>query len=58
MLQTAITDDDSERIENTKDVTPDEPLISIEEPKEAETDNPVDSNGEIIIDELFPVGQA
>ena len=64
MIQTAITEDDSERFENARDVTQDEPVISIDESVNSEVKNEEsyqESNEGVLqdneIEELFPVGK-
>ena len=66
MLQTAIAEDDSERFENAKDVTPDEPIISVDErvtsensqeEHASETQETTEQNEEVV-EELFPVGKS
>ncbi|KSU06069.1 Recombinational DNA repair protein RecT (prophage associated) [Lactococcus lactis subsp. lactis] len=64
MIQTAITEDDSERFENAKDVTPDEPIISIDESvtSEVSQNEPSTESQEQLpedeVEELFPIGKS
>ncbi|MBU5244060.1 recombinase RecT, partial [Lactococcus lactis] len=64
MIQTAITEDDSERFENAKDVTPDEPVISIDESvtSEVSQNEPSTESQEQLtedeVEELFPIGKS
>ena len=64
MIQTAITEDDSERFENAKDVTPDEPVISIDESMTSEVsqNEPATESQEQLpedeVEELFPIGKS
>lgn len=64
MIQTAITEDDSERFENAKDVTPDEPVISIDESVTSngqQNESLAESKEPLVedeVEELFPIGKS